>query len=131
MNLYKVVFLADDDADDREIFIEAIKEIDNTIQCFCAHDGEDALKTLSGDIFQRPDLIFLDMNMPRLNGKQVLAELKKKEGLRDIPVIMYSTFIGNADKEEMNQLGAVHFLTKATEFDKLVDSLKFILAREW
>jgi CheY-like chemotaxis protein len=128
---YKTVFLADDDIDDRETFLDALKRLDDNIQCIWSHNGEDALKILSGDIFQKPSLIFLDLNMPRLNGKQVLKEIKKNETLRNIPVIMYSTFIGEEDIEEMKQLGAVYILIKATEFDKLVGSLSFILSHDW
>jgi CheY-like chemotaxis protein len=131
MVLYNTVFLADDDIDDRETFLDALKRIDKNIQCFWSHNGEDALKILGADIFQKPELIFLDFNMPRLNGKQALKELKKNESLRNIPVVMYSTFIGKEDIEEMKQLGAVYFLIKATEFEKLVDSLKFILSQDW
>jgi len=131
MILYNTVFLADDDIDDRETFIDALKKVDDTVQCFWSHNGEDALKILCGDIFQRPELIFLDLNMPRVNGKQVLKELKKNTRLRNIPVIMYSTFIGREDAQEMKRLGAVYILIKATEFGKLVDSLKFILSHDW
>ena len=130
MNPYRVVFLADDDIDDQKIFVDAIKEVDKDIQCFCSRDGEEALKALS-DSLPKPDLIFLDLNMPGLNGKQTLAEIKKREDLRDIPVIMYSTFFGQRDIQEIKALGAVYFLAKPTEFNKLVNSLNFVLTQEW
>jgi CheY-like chemotaxis protein len=129
--LYNTVFLADDDIDDLETLRDVLKGIDDNLQCFWSQDGEEALKILSDEIFQKPDLIFLDFNMPRLNGKQVLKQLKKNKNLRDIPVIMYSTFIGESDIDEMKKLGAVYVLTKATEFKKLVDSLMFILSHDW
>ncbi|MEJ0057712.1 MAG: response regulator [Bacteroidota bacterium] len=93
MSLYKTVFLADDDSEDREIFMEAVKSVDSSVRFMSASNGAIALQTLQNDILERPDLIFLDLNMPILDGKQLLSELKKNDGLRNIPVIMYSTFL--------------------------------------
>ena len=121
----------DDDDDDRETFVDALKTIDDSIHCICSDDAEEALKILTADIFQNPELIFLDMNMSRLNGKQILKELKNNKSLRDIPVIMYSTFIGEEDIDELKQLGAAYFLIKASEFTKLTNSLKFVLSQDW
>lgn len=131
MTLYKTVFLADDDADDRDIFMEAIHEIDASIQCLFAPNGEVALKALDSDILEKPELIFLDLNMPKINGKQLLRQLKQTEGLTDIPVIMYSTFFTESDLEEVRGLGAVHCLIKKTRFSELSNSLKDILSRNW
>lgn len=131
MSLYKTVFLADDDADDREIFMDAIHEVDGSIECRFASNGEMALQTLDNDILQKPELIFLDLNMPKVNGKELLRELKQVESLRDIPVIMYSTFFTEKDREEVKRLGAVHCLIKKTKFSELSDSLRDILAKIW
>ena len=131
MTLYKTVFLADDDADDRDIFMDAIKEIDKSIECLFATNGELALQTLGNDILEKPELIFLDLNMPKINGKQLLRQLKQIEGLVNIPVIMYSTFFTDADVEEVKELGAVYCLIKKTKFSDLSDSLKEILQRTW
>jgi CheY-like chemotaxis protein len=129
MYSYKSIFLADDDVQDQEIFMEAINLVDNTIKLFSAPDGVAALQTLS--VGQKPDLIFLDVNMPLLNGKQLLAELKKIDSLRKIPVIMYSTFFGEKDIQEIQKLGAAHHLLKPASFDLLVNSLQAILGKKW
>ena len=131
MTLYKTVFLADDDADDRDIFMDAIKEVDTSIQCMFASNGEIALKALDSDILEKPELIFLDLNMPKINGKQTLRKLKQIEGLNAIPVIMYSTFFTEVDLEEVKQLGAVYCLIKKTKFSELRSSLEEILAKSW
>jgi len=131
MTLYKTVFLADDDADDREIFMDAIHEVDESIDCLFASNGEAALQTLDNDILQKPELIFLDLNMPKVNGKQLLRELKQVDGLRHIPVIMYSTFFTAKDREEVEKLGAVHCLIKKTKFSELSNSLRDILTKAW
>lgn len=75
-----------------------------------------------------PDVIFLDLNMPRMGGKQCLTELKLLPLLRDIPVVMYST---SSDKKEMAdtiQMGAAHFLVKGSNFKDLRQELTLILA---
>lgn len=131
MTLYKTVFLADDDADDRDIFMDAVKEIDHSIECLFAVNGEVALQTLGNDILEKPELIFLDLNMPKINGKQLLRQLKQIDGLVHIPVIMYSTFFTETDIEEVKKLGAVYCLIKKTKFSDLSESLKEILQRKW
>jgi CheY-like chemotaxis protein len=111
--------------------MEAVKTVDPEVICYNATNGEDALKQLTMDVMMLPDLIFLDMNMPKLNGKQVLRELKKVRSLIGIPVIMYSTSFAPRDIEEINQLGAVHHLLKPSRFDDLCRSLNQILSTNW
>jgi CheY-like chemotaxis protein len=131
MSLYLSILLVDDDVEDQEIFLDAIKEVDPLVHCFCAADGEDALKLLGTEAIVKPDLVFVDLNMPRLNGKQLLLGLKRSDNLKDIPVIMYSTFFGKKDIEEITELGAVHYLLKATKFNDLCDALRHILSKSW
>lgn len=124
------MFLVDDDAEDQEIFVDAVKEIDRSILCLCSQSSEEAIKSLSSDI-HLPDLIFLDLNMPKLNGKQLLAELKKIKGLRNTPIIMYSTFFGESDIVEIKGLGAAHHLVKPAKFSELRSALASILSQKW
>lgn len=131
MSRYQTILLVDDDTEDQEIFLDALKEVDPLIHCSFANDGEEALKLLDGDALVKPDLLFIDMNMPKLNGKQVLSEIKKSVHLRDIPVVMYSTFFGPQDIEEISSLGAVHCMVKATRFNDLCNSLQHILSTAW
>jgi CheY-like chemotaxis protein len=128
---YKRLFIIDDDIEDQEIFIEALKEVSPEITCFSAISGEDAFKKAEDGLVVLPDLIFLDMNMPKLNGKQVLGEIKKSKLLRDIPVIMYSTSFAPRDVEEIKQLGAVFHLLKPSRFDELCVSLRKLLTTDW
>lgn len=123
----KTLFIADDDPDDVELFIEAINEVDNSIQCYTAIDGEEALRKLKGSLSTVPDLIFLDLNMPRINGKQVLAEIKTTEKLNQIPVIIYSTSSIQYDIDEAKKLGAAQFLTKPPSFSQLCKQLSDII----
>jgi CheY-like chemotaxis protein len=128
---YKRLFIIDDDVEDQEIFMEAVREVDDSIQIYSSTSGEDALKQLEREVVVLPDLIFLDLNMPKLNGKQVLKEIKNTRALKRIPVIMYSTSFAPMDIEEINRLGAAHHLLKPSRFDELCKSLNTILSKDW
>lgn len=128
---YKKLFIIDDDVEDQEIFMEAIHEVDESIECRSSTSGEDALRELEKESASLPDLIFLDLNMPKLNGKQVLKEIKQSGVLRPIPVIMYSTSFAPHDIEEVTRLGAAFHLLKPSRFDDLCKSLKIVLSKDW
>jgi CheY-like chemotaxis protein len=79
------LMIIDDDADDRMLFIEAVKEIDEKIECLWAKDGLQALEDLRNEALPLPDYIFLDLRMPRVNGKKCLSEMKSDSRLKEIP----------------------------------------------
>lgn len=118
MTKNKVLFIVDDDVDDIQLFIEAVNEIDNSMGCSSAKNGEDALTKLQASD-KLPDIIFLDLNMPKLDGKQCLVKLKKDPRLKDIPVVIYSTSSSPKDMEEMEKLGAIFYLVKPETFTDL------------
>ena len=123
----KTILIVDDDEDDREFLCEAIDSVDKGIRCVCVSDGSHALKLLLSDDFAPPDFIFLDLNMPRMDGKGCLAEIKKSMRLQHIPVIIYSTSKLPMDIEETRELGAAYFLTKPTKYTDLRNALGIIL----
>jgi CheY-like chemotaxis protein len=131
LNSHKKLFIIDDDVEDQEIFMEAVREVDKSIQCYSATSGDDAMRQLEMEVVVLPDLIFLDMNMPKLNGKQVLKEIKSTRSLKGIPVIMYSTSFAPRDIEEINELGAAYHLLKPSRFEDLCKSLTLILSKNW
>ena len=131
MSKKRTFFIIDDDIDDQELFKEAVKEVDSSIECISASDCEKALKLLKNGEIEIPDIIFLDLNMPRLNGKQCLAELKKEARLKHIPVIIYSTSSEKRDIEETSRLGAAHFLTKPNKFEELCKAIIFVASKDW
>jgi len=131
MKQKRTFFIVDDDIDDQDLFIEAVNEVDDSIECMSASNCEEALDLLKNKKIGMPDMIFLDLNMPRLNGKQCLAELKKEAHLADIPVIIYSTSSEKRDIEETSRLGAAHFLTKPNKFEELCKAISYVVSRDW
>ena len=126
MNFQKIL-LVDDDEDDRAIMIEAITEIDNHINCICLVQGLEAINYLNQHKRSLPDHIFLDLNMPLMNGKDFLKEMKSDENLRHIPVTIYSTSKQMKDVEETKNLGASNFISKPTSFTLLKDEIRRVL----
>lgn len=131
MSKKRTFFIVDDDLDDQDLFIEAVSEVDKSIECMSASNCEEALDMLRNRKISLPDMIFLDLNMPRLNGKQCLAELKKESHLRDIPVIIYSTSSEKRDIDETTRLGAAHFLTKPNKFEELCKAISYVVSKDW
>lgn len=125
---YTSVLLIDDDIDDRMIFGEVLKELAPDIIYQEATNGEDALTKLSTHPI--PDLIFLDLNMPRVDGKQFLAEIQQLDHLKHIPVIIYTTSSHESDKKETRELGAAYFLTKPNSLHELTHILTNILQQK-
>ena len=113
MKLPVTIMLVDDDIYEREFFKEALKEIfDNRIELITARDGVYALEILNNPVQVLPDLLFLDINTPRMNGKELLVELQKNERLKNIPVVIYTLSSNPRDREEMLRNGALNYLVK-------------------
>src|SRR3954469_5423487 len=111
MDTIQTVMLIDDDEDDRDIFREVMYDINPVINCLISTSGQDALSRLERDE-QRPDVIFLDLNLPRMSGKDCLKELKKNQLLENIPVVIYPTSKVKADPLETERLGAFSLVVK-------------------
>lgn len=119
----KICLLVDDDPDDQEVFLTALSDVSATTLCLIAADGDRALELLYNEE-TIPDYIFLDLNMPRMNGFEFLAAMKKSKILKDIPVIVYSTTSHAAQIEKAKKLGATEFFTKKYSYKELCDLLK-------
>ena len=123
-----IILIVDDDAEDIELFSEAVAEIDHQINCVEAYNGVEALKILQRDQLL-PDFIFLDINMPFMNGQKCLAELKRNPIYMNIQVVMYSTTNDQKQIDECKAMGA-SFLTKPTSYTELIRSLRRIMAEK-
>jgi len=131
-NAKPVIFLmADDDPDDRLLIKEAFQEslISNSI--YFVEDGVELLDYLRWqDKFANPkdaptpDLILLDLNMPRKDGREALAEIKSDPRLRYIPVVVLTTSKAEEDIMRSYDIGAASYITKPVTFDGLVEAIR-------
>jgi CheY-like chemotaxis protein len=124
----KKYYIVDDDIDDQQYLIEALTENDRLAQCYTANNGQEAITYLESIPTPFPDVIFLDLNMPRMGGKQCLTALKLIPRLSNIPVIIYSTSSDEREIADTIQMGAAHFLVKGSNFGVLRQELTSILA---
>ena len=127
LNNIRTCFLIDDDIDDHEIFAMAIQKVDQKIDLRSATDCLEGLKELQNNVSFVPDFIFLDINMPRMNGLQCLPEIKKLPHLKDAKVIMYSTSSDEDIKQTTRKLGADDFIVKPGKISLLVNHLNSIM----
>lgn len=123
----KKFLLTDDDKDDRELFSEALAAIDPGIVCHGAENGRDALRILDTPGQPKPDIIFLDINMPVMNGWELLHALKKDQSRNDIPVIIYTTSSEERDRQIAKDLGALCFVTKPDNFRLVKNILRVVV----
>lgn len=123
---YTSLLLVDDDADDRLLFNEALREINLPVSFEAATDGIDALRKL-GKNNNTPQLIFLDLNMPIMHGFECLKRIKANVAFQKIPVIIFTTSSSPLDIHMAKQLGAAAYLCKPMHFMHLCDKLRSIL----
>jgi len=120
--MIKMLLLIDDDNDDREIFYDAVKDCDPEIELFFAKDGVEAIELLI-EMLVLPDVIFLDYNMPRMNGLECLKKIKTNIDTKNIPIIMYTTTGDPENKKLLLQLGADYYMQKTVKFESLCKEL--------
>ena len=123
----KQVLLIDDDRDDAELFKEALSEVNSSIGFVHYDDSKTGLSVLLEKYSDLPDVIFLDINMPIISGWQCLAEFKKTEHLRHIPVIMFTTSSQDREREIAKELGADGFITKPSEYKALKELIASVV----
>jgi CheY-like chemotaxis protein len=122
----KRFLVIDDDSDDLELFCEALASVDPGIVCDLATDGAEALKRLATEEIDKPDIVFLDINMPAMNGWQFLTLLKSEDEYKNIPVIVYTTSSDQKDKRIADDLGALCFITKPHAYGRLKNLLGIV-----
>jgi CheY-like chemotaxis protein len=110
------VLLADDDMDDCLIFKEALEELPIYAHLTIVHNGDQLMKLLLKDINHLPDVLYLDLNMPRKNGFECLTEIRLNDKLKALPLILYSTSAEQSIIERLYQNGAQHFIRKPFDF---------------
>jgi len=126
MSKNRTVFLVDDDTDDQDFFKSALQTIDNSAFLLSAFNGEHALEMINGGNVD-PDIVFLDLNMPRMNGAELLVELRRMESFALIPIILYSTSSERSAIIECMQLGANDYLVKPNKFETLIVEIRTVM----
>lgn len=121
MNFQRIL-LIDDDQDDQELFLTAVSQISDKVDCVALADARMALKKLRTEELQ-PEAIFLDLNMPVMNGQQFLTELKNDPSIASIPVIMFSTSSQLSTIQLTKKLGALDYIVKPDNYSNLVTIL--------
>lgn len=119
------ILLVDDDPGDVLMIEEALESVDSPRKIFVVNDGEEAVaflrRTGAFSKAPRPDVVLLDLNMPRMDGRQVLAEIKADEVLRSIPIVVLTTSQSPADILSSYSLHANAYVTKPLNLDDLTD----------
>jgi len=127
----KLILVVDDDPDDRDLFREALNETNKNVGYICARNGIEAVELLSRPNIVLPDFIFLDLNMPRMDGRECLIRLRRMPWLNEIPVIIFSTSKLNDECASFKKLGANLCLTKPLLFEDLKKVISFVISEEW
>jgi CheY-like chemotaxis protein len=121
------VLLADDDIDDCNFFKKALTELPLPTRLTTVHDGEKLMEILMRETDELPHVIFLDINMPRKNGFECLAELKQSDRLKDLPVIMFSTSNSRDAMTKLFKTGADVYVRKPGNFEQLKELIHHAL----
>ena len=131
-NSQRYIYLADDDEDDRDLFVDALREVDPSVILTQAEDGVQLMEILSTIKDPLPEILFLDINMPRKNGFECLEEIRKKEGsVKGINIIILSSSNDPQDIEKALELGATFYAVKPNRFDMLKSFVKEVLQIDW
>lgn len=119
--------LVDDDLDDQEIFLMILEKIDKNIECLTANSGVEALSLLTAPNSFIPDYIFLDVNMPKMNGLECLENIRRITRFNNCKIFMYSTTSETSVLEKSKNLGASDFIVKPASPAVLKETLSLIL----
>ncbi|MHA7056982.1 response regulator [Aquimarina sp. M1] len=125
------ILLADDDEDDRALFEKAIKELGLQTDLKLFINGMELIKYLRQPDTALPNVLFLDLNMPTMDGFECLKEIKDDPGLKGITVVIYSTSSSEKDIEATFLNGANIYVNKPTNFNDLKNILKKVLTIDW
>lgn len=125
------ILLAEDDEDDFVLFRQALDEFKELTRLDWVKDGEELLDALKMNVTALPDIIFLDINMPRKNGFECLTEIRQHEDLKQLPVIIFSTSNDPALVSWMYNAGANLYLNKPTDFSGLKEKIQKAIATNW
>jgi len=119
----KKCLIIDDDTDDQEIFLMCLRKVNKHIDCKVASDGAEAVSLLQSTIEYTPDYIFIDLNMPKMNGIDCLKKIKSIERLSGTKMFMYSTTSEPHAISQSKDFGANEFIVKPVKTTDLKEKL--------
>jgi len=125
------ILLADDDDDDRLLFRDAIEELKVKTVVTMVNDGVELMEYLNKPDIHLPNLIFLDLNMPRKSGMECLKEIRSNNKLKDLSIAIYSTSGMQKDIEETFVKGANVYIKKPNDFEELKNILARVITINW
>jgi len=120
--------LIDDDLDDQDFFTMALDELSIKVSLKTANNGMEALEFLRETQYQ-PQVIFMDINMPRMDGWECLAEIRKIDRLRTVPVVIYTTSENYFRPGELKEKGVMEYVTKQPRVSSLVILLEALFEK--
>ena len=130
-NDYTYIILADDDEDDRMLFIDAFDEIKISTKVQTFKDGSELMNYLNNEESILPEILFLDLNMPKKNGIECLKEIKSNDRLSKIAIAIYSTSSSEEHIEETFVKGANIYIKKPNDFAVLKKVLQDVVTMNW
>lgn len=128
MNDYKLVFFTDDDHDDMHIIQEIIDDLGHSCEIF--YNGEELL-TVINNLETRPDVIFLDINMPMIDGYELIKEIRSNSELNNIPIVMHTGLCDEACIKKCFELGADYFIAKAFRYGDMKNAIQHAINKDW
>ncbi|KGO87703.1 response regulator [Flavobacterium suncheonense] len=128
---YIYIILADDDEDDRLFFTDAFSEMKINTKVDTFKDGVELMNYLNDSESILPNVLFLDLNMPKKNGIECLHEIKQNDRFKDIAIAIYSTSSSEEDIEETFVCGANIYIKKPSDFNTLKKVLSDVVTINW
>jgi len=125
------IILAEDDKDDQDIFVEALNATNVPSEVTTVGNGQELVDMLKDDTEPKPDIIFIDINMPIKGGKEALAEIRRDEELKEIPAVILSTSNNQKDIEDTFKTGANLYIQKPNSFNSFILILKKVFILHW
>lgn len=125
------ILLADDDEDDRLFFKDAFEEVKVQTKVEFVFDGLQLMEHLNNPDNKLPDILFLDLNMPKKTGKECLIEIKKTERLKNLIIAIYSTSSSDEDIEDTFIEGANIYIKKPSDFNALKKIINEVITLNW
>ncbi|HWD91670.1 MAG TPA: response regulator [Verrucomicrobiae bacterium] len=126
----KTILLVEDDANDEELTLRALRKSNIRNEVIVARDGQEALNLLfgadrfvDGEIDQLPAVVLLDLKLPKVNGIEVLRKIRADQRTRRLPVVVLTSSRLERDRDEVYDLGANSYITKPVDFEKFCEAV--------